>query len=214
MEIQNTLLELVYQGGWVMLALLVFSIVALATAVERSFALRKANTDLEAYLSRLRHTLLKRRSVTEALEATEATPGSVARVAETGLRRFSHPAAQLEKSLERRTQGEVRRVHRGLKILATPATTAPLLGFLGTVTGMMASFQALADFSISNPGMVALGIKEALTTTAAGLMVAVPAQLAYSSLASRADRITDDIEAVASFLLEAREELAPQRTQA
>ncbi len=73
---------------------------------------------------------------------------------------------------------------------------------------MMASFQALADFSISNPGLVALGIKEALTTTAAGLVVAVPAQLLYSSLAGRAERITDDIEAVASFLLEAREELA------
>ena len=73
---------------------------------------------------------------------------------------------------------------------------------------MMSSFQAIAEFSISNPGLVALGIKEALTTTAAGLVVAVPAQLLYSSLSSRAERITDDIEAVASFLIEAREELA------
>ena len=208
--IRNTLLALMYEGGWVMWALLIFSIVALATAVERGFALRKARTDLDAYLSMLQHTLLQRRSVTEALDATTTTPGAVARVAETGLRRFSRPVNQLEKSLERRAQSEVTRLNRGLKILATTATTAPLLGFLGTVTGMMASFQALADFSISNPGMVALGIKEALTTTAAGLVVAVPAQLAYSSLASRAERITDDIEAVASFLLEAREELTPQ----
>ncbi len=209
-QVQNTVLGLMYQGGWVMWALLIFSIVALATAIERGFALRKARTDLEAYLSRLRHTLLERRAVDEALRATKATPGSVARVAETGLRRFSRPTAQLEKSLERRAQGEIRRLHRGLKILAVTATTAPLLGFLGTVTGMMSSFQALADFSVSNPGLVALGIKEALTTTAAGLMVAVPAQLAYSSLASRAERITEDIESVASFLLEAREEMADQ----
>ncbi len=208
MDIRNTLLTLMYQGGWVMWALLIFSIVALATAVERSFALRKARTDLEAYLSKLRGTLLKRRSIGDALKATEATPGAVARVAETGLRRFSRPAAPLETSLERRAQSEVRRLNRGLRILATTATTAPLLGFLGTVTGLMASFQALAHFSISNPGLLALGIQEALTTTAAGLVVAVPAQLAYSSLASRAERITDDIEAVASFLLEAREELA------
>ncbi len=207
MDIQNKVLGLMYEGGWVMWALLLFSIVALATAVERNLALRKARTDLDGYLAKLRRTLVKRRSITEALEATEATPGAVARVAETGLRRFSRPAAQLEKSLERRAQSETTRLHRRLRILATTATTAPLLGFLGTVTGMMASFQALADFSISNPGMVALGIKEALTTTAAGLVVAVPAQLAYSSLASRAERITDDIEAVASFLLEAREEL-------
>lgn len=209
-EFQNTLLKLMYQGGWVMWALLIFSIVALATAVERSFALKKAGTDLETYLSKLRHSLLRRRKIDEALKATEATPGAVARVAETGLRRFSRSPAQLEKSLERRAQGEIRRLHRGLKILATTATTAPLLGFLGTVTGMMSSFQALAEFSVSNPGMVALGIKEALTTTAAGLVVAVPAQLAYSSLASRADRIVEDIETVASFLLEAREELVDQ----
>ncbi len=209
-DLQNTLLKLMYEGGWVMWALLIFSIVALATAVERGFALRKARTDLETYLSKLKHALLRRREIAEALKATEETAGSVARVAETGLRRFSRSSAQLEKSLERRAQGEIRRLHRGLKILATTATTAPLLGFLGTVTGMMSSFEALAIHSVSNPGLVALGIKEALTTTAAGLVVAVPAQLAYSSLASRADRITEDIEAVASFLLEAREELADQ----
>ncbi len=207
-DLQNTLLRLMYEGGWVMWALLIFSIVALATAVERGFALRKARTDLDVYLSKLKHALLRRRKIAEALKATEETSGSVARVAETGLRRFSRSSAQLEKSLERRAQGEIRRLHRGLKILATTATTAPLLGFLGTVTGMMSSFEALAIHSVSNPGLVALGIKEALTTTAAGLVVAVPAQLAYSSLASRADRITEDIEAVASFLLEAREELA------
>lgn len=206
-EVQNTVLELMNQGGWVMWALLLFSIVALATAIERGFALRRARTDLDVYLSKLRRTLLKRQSIAEALTATEATPGAVARVAETGLRRFSRPVAQLEKSLERRAQGEAKRLNHRLRILATTATTAPLLGFLGTVTGMMSSFQALADFSITNPGMVALGIKEALTTTAAGLVVAVPAQLAYSSLAGKAERITDDIEAIASFLLEAREEL-------
>lgn len=208
MEMKMRLLELMYQGGWVMWALLIFSIVALATAIERGLALRKAQTDLEPYLADLRQSLLKRRSVAEALEVSKATPGPVARVAETGLRRFSRSTAQLEKSLERRAQGEVQRLHRGLGILATTATTAPLLGFLGTVTGMMASFQALADFSISNPGLVALGIKEALTTTAAGLVVAVPAQLVHSALASRVERITGDVEAVASFLLEAHEELA------
>ncbi len=66
-------------------------------------------------------------------------------------------------------------------------------------------FEALADFSISNPGLVARGIKEALTTTAAGLVVAMAAQLFYSSLANCAERITDDTAAMASFLLEARE---------
>ena len=159
-ELKTSLLTLMHQGGWVMWALLLFSIVALASAIERSLALRKAGTDLEPYLSRLRQSLLKTGSVAEALEVSEATPGIVPRVAETGLRRFSRSTAQLEKSLERRAQGEVQRLHRGLGILATTATTAPLLGFLGTVTGMMASFQALADLGITDPGAVAAGIKE------------------------------------------------------
>ncbi len=207
MDIETTVLRLMHQGGWVMWGLLAFSIVALGAALERGLALRKAGTDLEAFLARL-SKLLAKRSVAEALALSRATPGVAARVAETGLRRFSRSPAQLEKSLERRAQGEVRRLHRGLGILATTATTAPLLGFLGTVTGMMASFQALADLGITNPGMVAMGIKEALTTTAAGLVVAVPAQLAYNALAGRAQRITDDVEAVASFLLEAQQEVA------
>ena len=208
MDLKSTVLELMYEGGWVMWALLAFSIVALGAAIERSFALRKAKTDMASFLSQLRRSLVEKRSVAEAIRISEATPGPVARVAEVGLSRFSRSSTQLEKSLERRAQGEVRRLYRGLGILATTAVTAPLLGFLGTVTGMMASFQALADFSISNPGLVALGIKEALTTTAAGLVVAVPAQLAYNALAGRVERITGDIEDVAGFLLEVREEVA------
>ncbi len=204
----TSVLELMHQGGSVMWALLAFSVVALAAAVERGFALRKARAEPEEYLSRLRHLLLERRSVTEALEYSETMPGTIARVAEAGLRRFSRSTTQLEKALERRAQGEVRRLYRGLGILATTATTAPLLGFLGTVTGMMASFHVLADAGITNPGLVALGIKEALTTTAAGLVVAVPVQITHNALMSRVERITGDVEAVANFLLEVREELA------
>lgn len=204
----TSVLEMMHQGGWVMWALLMFSILAFATAIERSLALKRARTEPEEYLSRLRRLLLERRSVTEALEYTETVRGTMARVAEAGLRRFSRSPNQLEKALERRAQGEVRRLYRGLGILATTATTAPLLGFLGTVTGMMASFGVLADVGITDPGRVALGIMEALTTTAAGLVVAVPVQLVHNFLAARVERITGDVEAVANFLLEAREELA------
>ena len=208
MDLTTSVLDLMDEGGWVMWALLVFSIVALGTAIERSFALRKARTDMGAYLSQLRRALVEKHSVTEALEISRATPGPAARVAEVGLSRFARSPAQLEKSLERRAQGEVRRLNRGLGILATTAVVAPLMGFLGTVTGMMDSFDSLANFGTSNPGLVAEGIKEALTTSAAGLVVAVPTQLAYNALAGRVESITGDIEDLAGFLLEMREELA------
>ncbi len=205
MEVETSVMDLMSQGGWVMWALLVFSIVALGSFVERGIALRKARTDMKTYLTGLTKTLLEEHSVTDAMKISEATPGPAPRVAIAGLRHFASSSSHIEKSLERRAQGEVRRLHRGLGILATTAMTAPLLGFLGTVTGMMESFDGLANFGTSNPGMVALGIKEALTTTAAGLIVAVPTQLAHNALASRVESITGDIEEVANFLLEARE---------
>lgn len=206
--IDNSMMGLMNQGGPVMWALLAFSILAVATAIERSLTLRRAGTDLTPFHDRLRTALLKHRSVAEALEVCAATDGAVARVAEAGLRRFDRSTNQLEKSLERHAVTEIRRLGRRLGILATTANVAPLLGFLGTVTGMMASFFALARYGMSDPGLVALGIAEALTTTAAGLVVAVPTQIVFNSLSARVDRIGVDIESIGNFLLEAHEELA------
>ena len=99
-------------------------------------------------------------------------------------------------------------IQKGLVLRRATTATAPLLGFLGTVTGMMASFQALVDWGIDNPAMVALGIKEALTTTAAGLAVAVPAQLLHQALGSRLGRIEGDLETAGNFLLDMLQERA------
>lgn len=206
MNAETRILDLMHQGGWVMWALLFFSLAALAIALERAFALHRARRDFEGYGARLRQALLRERSVPQALALSCETRGPVARVAEAGLRRFARPAPQVEKSMERRAVRELRGLRRGLWVLATTAGTAPLLGFLGTVTGMIVSFDAISNFGTANPGLVAQGIKEALTTTAAGLMVAVPAQLAYNALQVRVERIVEEIEAVASFVLEVREE--------
>lgn len=205
-EASNSMMGLMHQGGWVMWALLAFSIVSLGTAIERALALHRAGTDLGPLLSRLREALLRKGSLTEALAICGTARGAAARVAERALRRFDGSAGRLEKALERHALSEIRRLTRGLGILATVANVAPLLGFLGTVTGMMASFEALWRFGTGDPGLVALGISEALTTTAAGLVVAVPTQIIYNALAARADRITVDVETVANFLLEVREE--------
>jgi len=208
MDWKHTVMDLMHQGGWVMWALLALSIFSLGTAIERALALRRAGAEPARLLAKLHDALLRRRSVDHGLKLCAAATGPVARVAEAGLKRFSRSSAQLEKSLERHAASEIRRLNRGLGILATVANVAPLLGFLGTVTGMMASFDALWRGGLGDPGLVALGIKEALTTTAAGLVVAVPTQIVYNTLSARVAKITADIEAMANFLLEAREELA------
>jgi len=208
MESGTKLLELMHQGGWVMWALLVFSIVSVAVAIERAVVMRRAKTDVAVFLAKLERSLKQKGSMARALEICEATHGAVARVCEAGLRRFDRSAEQVEKHLERRAVVELRRLDRGLGLLATTATTAPLLGFLGTVTGMMASFHALMDYGMSNPAMVAQGIAEALTTTAAGLVVAVPVQIVHNYFAGRVEKMTADFETAAHFLLEVREEMA------
>jgi biopolymer transport protein ExbB len=109
--------------------------------------------------------------------------------------------------MERQGQAELRRLQRGLGVLASTSVTAPLLGFLGTVTGMIASFGVLADWGTTNPALVAEGIEEALITTAAGLAVAVavPVHLIHGVLSSRVTRIVNDIEDLAHLLLDLRE---------
>lgn len=200
-----TIYELFADGGWVMWGLLVLSVVGLAAAVERFVVLGRARRGAEVILSRLQRALFSDRSLDEARKACRRAEGPIARLALAGLSRFEGPSQQLEATLERHASTELRSLSRRLKVLATVAATAPLLGFLGTVTGMIAAFEALIEFSVTAPSMVAAGISEALITTAAGLIVAVPAQLLYSALSGRLDKITGHLEDVAHLLLEARE---------
>jgi biopolymer transport protein ExbB len=195
-------------GGWVMWALLALSIAALATAAERSVVLARAQRGSGGLLFELKRTLLEKRSPEKARKLCQPNRGPVARLATAGLTRLNGSSRQLEATLERQAQKELRRLGRGLRVLATVAVTAPLLGFLGTVTGMIAAFDALVKAGSANPALVAEGIREALTTTAAGLVVAVPAQLLYSFLTSRLDKITGHLEETSNLLLEVREDLA------
>jgi biopolymer transport protein ExbB len=94
-------------------------------------------------------------------------------------------------------------LERGLGILATIAMISPLLGFLGTVTGMINSFDALAEVGLNNPAAVASGISEALITTAAGLMIAIPVQMAYNYFVARVNGLVRDMEAAANVVLDA-----------
>lgn len=206
MNDSTKILDLMHQGGWVMWALLLYSVVTIAIGLERAIILRRARLDPGPLLTHLQETLFRRRSLEDALKVCNAREGAIHHLATLGVRRFQLPTERLEKSLEHQGSREIRRLRRGLGVLATVAGTAPLLGFLGTVMGMMASFDVIGTQGTANPSAVAMGIKEALVTTAAGLIVAVPAQLIHNALAGRVERIGADLEEVGNFLLEAREE--------
>jgi biopolymer transport protein ExbB len=199
------------QGGPVMWPLLAFSILTVTFIVERGLALRRAKINVNEFLSKIRKALLVNRDVREAIKICEANPGPVGSVVKAALLRYGHPREEIEKNIESAAVFESARLERGLMVLSTSANLSPMLGFLGTVTGMIKSFATLAQAGLSNPGAVAAGISEALITTAAGLFIAIPAQLGYNYFMSQINSFLRDIETASNMLLETFVEMDGER---
>jgi biopolymer transport protein ExbB len=198
----GTFVEIFNDGGPVMWPLLVFSLLAVIFIIERFFALRKAKVNVNEFLAKTRKELIVNRSVKSAIKVCEDYRGPVASILKAGLLKYGQPREDVEKTIENAALYEMGRLEKNLVWLASIANVAPLLGFFGTVAGMIKSFDALAEAGLSNPGLVAAGISEALITTAAGLFVAIPAQLAYNYFMSRINKFVRDIETSSNMLLE------------
>ena len=201
-DIGGTFWRYMQDGGPVMWPLLAFSILGLAFTIERAVALRRARINVNEFLAKVRKALIVNRSIRDAIKICEQYQGPVASIMKAGLLKYGQPKEDVEKTIENAAFYEMSRLERGLLVLATTANVAPLLGFFGTVTGMIKSFKALAEAGLSNPGLVAAGISEALITTAAGLMIAIPVQLAYNFFISRINKFVRDIETATNMLLE------------
>jgi biopolymer transport protein ExbB len=195
------------QGGPTMYGLLAFSVVAVAVIIERAFVLQKAKINVNEFLAKIRKALIVNRSIRDAVKICEQYQGPVASIMKAGLLKYGQPKEDVEKTIENAALFEMGRLERRLVVLATTANVAPLLGFFGTVTGMIKSFDALAKAGLSNPGLVAIGIKEALVTTAAGLLVAIPVQIAYNFFMAKVNKFVRDIETSANMLVETFSEM-------
>ncbi len=202
MKLTDTLMEYMVQGGLVMWFLLAMSIIALAVIFERWWALRKAKINVNEFLAKVRKALIVNKSIRDAIKVCEQYRGPVASIMKAGLLKYGQPKEDIEKTIETAALYEMGRLEKRLVILSSIANVAPLLGFLGTVTGMIRSFDALAEVGLSDPGAVAAGISEALLTTAGGLFVAIPVQLAYNYFTSRINKSVRDIETSTNMLLE------------
>ena len=191
--------------------LLFFSLLALTFIIERFIVFSKAKINVNEFLTKIRKALLVNRNVKEAIKVCEQSRGPVASVMKAGLLRFGHTRDDIEKTIENAAMYELDRLERRMGVLATTANVAPMLGFLGTVTGMIKSFATLASEGLTNPGAVAAGISEALITTAAGLIIAIPAQLAYNWYNTKITRFVRDIETATNMLMETFIEMDSQR---
>jgi biopolymer transport protein ExbB len=190
------------KGGPIMWPLLLLSVLGATVIFWRWWALRQATAGVATYMKELRPKLVNH-DVDGAIAISDRTPGPVSSIVRAALVRLGRPTEEVERALQDASAHELAHLERGLPILATIAMIAPLLGFLGTVTGMINSFEALASVGLNNPAAVAQGISEALITTAAGLIIAIPVQMAYNYFVTSVNALVRSMESAAHAVLEA-----------
>ena len=193
--------QLFIAGGNFMWGLLAAAILALAVILERAFTLAKARTNTRRLIGSV-ITTLRSDGVNEAAQVCERTRGPIAAILHSGLLRAERGPEAVEKAIETSGTIEMAFLERGLVGLSAVANTAPLLGFLGTVSGMISAFEAIANADNVNAKLVASGISEALITTASGLIIAIPASLGHSFFLSIIDRFIIEMEETSAELVE------------
>lgn len=206
------MLEIILKGRWVMIPLLTCSVLTWAVIFERLVSLKSAQIDTRGFLQKI-GDLIRQNKTDDALLLTESTPGPVASILNAGLRKFeflrslARDPQEIEtgvvKAMEDQGVHVVAELERYLVVLATIGNIAPLFGFLGTVTGMISAFERIVARGGIDPKEVAGGIAEALITTAAGLIIAVPAYLAYNAFTARVQSFVLEIEESSAQLMEA-----------
>jgi biopolymer transport protein ExbB len=185
--------QLYIKGGVFMHPLLLCSIIGLVLIFERLWTLSRAHTNTKKLMMDVVKALRDEGSEA-ALAVCQRTRGPIAAVLHSGLLRIHRGPEAVEKAIATSGAIEMSFLERGLTALATLSNVAPLLGFLGTVSGMISAFAAIAAAEQVSAKLVAKGIEEALITTAAGLVIAVPITLFYSYFVTRIDRFVIEME--------------------
>lgn len=192
----------IQEGGILMWPIMACSIVGLAIAIERYFSLRRAGIDTREFMETMRQVLRQNR-IQEAIEICDETDAPVARIMKAGILKHNRSRDEIREAIDDAGHLEVPRLERYLSALATCANIAPLLGLLGTVSGMIKAFAQIQNKRGQvNPADLAEGISNALLTTAAGLSVAIPLLIIYNYYVSRVENMVLEMEVSSSELLE------------
>ncbi|MDP3142502.1 MAG: MotA/TolQ/ExbB proton channel family protein [Candidatus Omnitrophota bacterium] len=192
-------------GGPVMWPILLCSIIALGIIIDRFLYLNLIKIDIKKFLD-LVFDNIRKNKIKAALELCEANrQAPIANVLKAGILKYDTSRDEIKEAMEDASLYEIPKLEKKLSMLATIAHISPLLGLLGTVTGMVRCFQTIqmkaTSLSPVNPGDLAGGIWEALLTTVAGLMVAIPAFFAYNILVSNVNGFVLGMERAASELV-------------
>lgn len=197
-----SLWQMALKGGLVMIPIVLCGALTIAIIVEKFFSLKNAEIDTEKFLKQLEGSL-KRRKIKEALELCDRYPQPIPRIIRAGLLKSDRSREEIKETIDDAASYEIPHIEKYLGILATIATVAPLLGLLGTVTGLIKGFMVIEALGgLVNPGDLARGMWEALVTTVSGLVVAIPAYLAYNYFVSRVNNLVLQMEKSATSVLD------------
>jgi biopolymer transport protein ExbB len=188
-------LEFIKNGGVMMYPLILASIVLIALGIERFIALRKATVDNDALLDGVKAAYKPGSGdITVATKVCQDIGGPVGRMFARGLKNAHRSADSIEMAMEQEAANELPQLEANLPMIKTIVNIAPLLGLLGTIAGMITSFQAAAKSGLSNPTQVLGGISEALISTATGITLAVIGFLFFNYFSNQSKKILEDME--------------------
>jgi biopolymer transport protein ExbB len=204
------MVKLFLDGGEFMWPILALLVVGLAFVIERFWTLTRASVNTRKFLSKIR-VALEEGGVKAATEECEKTPGPVASIFHAGLSRANKGVIYVEKAITTAGSLEMAFLERGMVVLSTVIVLAPMLGFTGTVWGMVGAFDSIKKANDISPAIVAGGISQALLTTLFGLVVAMIIQVFNNYFTSRIDKLIIDMEESSVELIEALADLEDKK---
>ena len=192
---EMNLFDMAVKGGWIMIVLAVLSLMCFYILFERNYVIRKAGKDDPMFMERIKD-YIHSGEIKAALNYCRSVDTPSARMIEKGIKRLGRPISDVQTAIENVGNIEVAKLEKGLTVMATISGGAPMLGFLGTVTGMVRSFYEMANAGSGNIDITLLsgGIYEAMITTVGGLIVGIIAMFAYNYLVMLVDRIVNKME--------------------
>jgi biopolymer transport protein ExbB len=197
-----TLLDFAIKGGWVMIPIMLLSLVAAYIFIERYYVIRRATREDTNFMNRIKDYIHDGK-VDAAMALCKSTDSPSARMIEKGISRLGRPLQDISTAIENVGKLEISKLERGFPTLATITGAEPMLGFLGTVIGMVQSFYAMAQAGNNiDVSLMSGGIYTALITTVAGLIVGILGYFAYNTLVVRVERVVFNLEATNTEFLD------------
>ena len=194
-EAEINVIDLAFKGGWIMVVLLLLSLMAIYIFVQRLIIIRRAGKEDETFINRIKDYIHEGK-VDSALNLCRSTNTPSARMIEKGITRLGRPMNDVLVAIENVGNLEIAKLEKGFPLIATTAAGAPMLGFLGTVTGMVRAFFDMANAGTNvDVSLLSGGIYEALVTTVGGLVVGIITLFAYNYLVSQVDNVVNKMEA-------------------